>query len=184
MIEDYLWRPATEVKPGQRVFLVYPGSPKLQPQLLSVGWQWHWPLVTTMRAISDQPWRLAFGSEMAADYVIEPIVCITKDHHLFVVEGGLASRLAEDESGQRLASLSRKNFSRQAQNWVRQALRAVIAEYQSKSLDSPSLTQLQQRLCKELNLMVGEWGLMVEDCQVKQIEPYRLRPDGLEKRNA
>src|SRR5690606_1613078 len=91
MLRDYLWQPLGYIDERHLAYLIHPGS-TMTPVRLSRGWQWHWPLLSTIRLQQHSTMRFAFGQSSDSDRTTgsgQAIVCVSRDHQLFVAEGEL-----------------------------------------------------------------------------------------------
>ncbi len=192
MIRDYLIQPLVRIEPGQLAYLLHPGS-QLRPVFLNEGWAWHWPLLSTIRIVDTRPAIFIIGridpdEETGQSYMrCESIVCVSRDHQLFKVEGRVrleAPSLGHDDSSVMPTFIHHSpiKFNRFIQSAVRQSLRASIAKWPARQLHNPVMSQFNQSCLQELNFILRPQDLQATSFEIERIELFNLRKAPVEPR--
>lgn len=179
-IIDSLWQPLVLVRPGYKGLLVQPGS-TMPPVELAQGWQWHWPLLTTVRLISLQPHLYTINATISANATTmgdEPVVAVTKDHQLVSIEGQLSLQVKDTVPLLLLATLNQHSINRVIRPVIRQSIRLAVADYRLADIH-PS-DELNQHITQLLNSAFASQAITLKDVFIVSITPFNpLVPNSL-----
>lgn len=150
LVTDEWWQPLVQIKPGQIGLLVQPGS-KVPAIALQHTWNWHWPLLTTVRLISNQTYNYHIASGQSAkgqSMTDEPIVIVTKDVQLISLQATLQISIDQKADIAKLALLEPKSVDRTIRPIIRQIMRQDLANhYRNDITVSKALSRrLEQKL--------------------------------------
>jgi hypothetical protein len=169
LINEQLWRPLVARKAHQRAFLVQPGSTTPAAEL-SNTWNWHWPLLTSIRLLSLQPFYYHIDQSAANNVGDEPIVAATKDLRLVKIEASLQLQINPQTDIQILARINKHFINRVLRPLIRQSIRLTIANHPSSSiLTTP---HLDQQIAALLQPTLADQGLILIHVHVSSLMSF------------
>jgi hypothetical protein len=170
-ISQSLWHPLVHISDNQIGLMVQPGS-NIPAVRLGPGWQWHWPLLTTIRCLDSQLQEypinqlVKINQRQLGD---EPIIAATKDLSLVSIQGKLQLQINQEAPIDLLAKLNPHSINRVIRPLIRQCVRQIMA-------GQPHPVHNQAILTKEIATLLlpalSRHGILVRQLDITSINPY------------
>jgi regulator of protease activity HflC (stomatin/prohibitin superfamily) len=173
LVTERLWAPSVLIHQGELGVLVQPGS-NHPPMPLEPGWQFHWPLLSVIRVFHRLPITHRFNAKelvSSQQFGDEAIVAVSRDLHLFTIEGEVVLQLSPSISTEQLAHLNKYHAGHLIRPMVRQSARQLLGKYLATTFPLPSALSEQWLAILRQDFIV--LGIDVHAARIQSITPFQ-----------